>query len=171
MKDAELKTCEQDALSIVVRSTRLIEQETGRPFFEVCTDRLADHVRRNPCDVPRLRRLAERQSAPTKMSGDTYVTEALEQRDANEDRWLAAKAKIGNPEVDQSTARVEELIAHAQWCADAHTLGQINPLKAHLREQRIDALALFFAWLSELQGKREVAKGSRRKADRGGAPA
>jgi hypothetical protein len=191
MTDAQLETAERDAQSLAVQAIKHIERETGRPFAEVSAERIADDVHRNPAQMlPWLRRLveqlpglalllhkrnllpdqpwlkdaAEQRPAPKKNVGPgEYLTAALALRDANEGRWLAAKEKIGNPEIDQSAARVEELMAWAKWYGDAHTLGAHNPLKAHLREQRIDALASFLAWLSKLQGKREAATGSRRE--------
>jgi len=45
--------------------------------------------------------------------------------------------------------RVAELIAYAELHAGAEHLGAIHPVKPHLREQKIDALALFLTSLSD----------------------
>jgi hypothetical protein len=58
---------------------------------------------------------------------------------------LLPRKKIGNPDFDQSVARVGKLIAWAELSADAHTLGHINnQLEAYLREQRINRLCVAF---------------------------
>jgi hypothetical protein len=82
----------------------------------------------------------------------------MEKRDAAEDRWLALKEKIAAAEkagdaADQkelANLRVQEFIAHAEFCAGCHTTGDVHfPVRAHLREQRDYCLVEMLARLAD----------------------
>jgi hypothetical protein len=144
------------------------EWETGRTFVNELVDRLVDHVRINPSDMQRLKSFATQRPTPKKMRRDPYVTEELRKRDVAEDRWNAIKEEIVKanfpnlppmrmkaekmiacaPLPHSPGLRLAELIADAEFSTSAYTLGDINPVKRHLREERIDALAAFLASLA-----------------------
>jgi hypothetical protein len=113
--------------------------------------------------------LAEREQPPRKKRDrHEYFSEAWAKRDAAEDRWLAIQKKIDKVQFPKRRSwgqkrrqpacaelpnfpglRVEELIAYAELYAGAEHLGALDPVEAHLREQRIDALASFIADLCD----------------------
>jgi hypothetical protein len=176
MKDAQLEAVSQDVCYVIGQWIETTERQTGEPFVKYLADHLADHVRRNPRDLPKLQRLAEmplsgEQRTVKKKREDKYLAEGLARRDAAEDRWIAIKEEIKRREfsspyykqlpmiVERRIAcaelsnspglRVAELIAYAELCAGADRLGRVERVKAHLREQRIDALASFIATLCD----------------------
>jgi hypothetical protein len=162
---------ETACLFVCEQAMKEIERQTGKPFEQVFTERLAEHLRQNPAELPRLRRmLAEREQPPRKKRDrHEYFSEAWAKRDAAEDRWLAIQKEIDKVQFPKRRSwgqkrrqpacaelpnfpglRVEELIAYAELYAGAEHLGHAeNALEAHLREQRIDALASFIADLCD----------------------
>jgi hypothetical protein len=145
-------------------------RETGQPFGELAAEFLAANVRRlggaYSSDMARLERIVPRypglarhllkhfpdeiwlrqaasfQQGPRRARDQNdYVNEACMARDCAEDDWLAKKAKV-DAGTANDTERVDELIAYAEVAAGTHTLGHIHdPVGAHLREERIEALA------------------------------
>jgi hypothetical protein len=167
MTDKELDAVQRDCLFVCEQATKVIEQQTGRPFGEVFEEHLAEQLRSDPQALPRLQRiLAERQPGK-KRDRHEYFNEAWANRDAAEDRWRAITDKIAKVQFRRSPSwktekrvacaelpklpgvRVAELIAYAELHAGCHHMGWPNPLEAHLREQKIDAVASFITMLCD----------------------
>jgi hypothetical protein len=77
MTDKQLDAVRRDCLFVCEQAMKAVEQKTGRPFAEVFEERLAAQLRKNPHELPRLRRiLAERQQPIRKRNRHDYSDEA-----------------------------------------------------------------------------------------------
>jgi hypothetical protein len=82
MKDAQLEAVRQDVCYVIGQWIERTERQTGEPFVKYLADHLADHVRRNPRDLPKLQRLAEmplsgEQCTVKKIAGPTAPDNAM----------------------------------------------------------------------------------------------
>jgi hypothetical protein len=169
MTDAQLEAVRRDCLFVCEQAMKMVEQDTGRPFEEVFEERLAEQLRGDPQALPDLQRLlAEHQQPRRKRDPDEYFEEAWANREAAEDRWRAITDKIAKVQFPRCPSwevetrveyeelpklpgvRVAELKAYAELHAGCHHMGNWHtPLEAHLREQKIDAIASFITRLCD----------------------
>lgn len=172
MTDAGLDRVGDDIRQLCQDAIRLIEAQAGKPFWEVSADLIAEDVRRGylkeieplkgmlkECPIlaqhllrhfPALEWLKEAATPkPVRpRTKSSYLAEAVARRDATLDAWQDIKEKVERGTADH-VERLREFIAYAECAAGAHHLGAVHPLKAHLREQRIDRYARFLARLAK----------------------
>jgi hypothetical protein len=177
MSDAELEAVRQDCLHMCEQAMKESEQQAHPPSEEELLseddfkERLAERLRKNPHELPRLRSMLEEseQHSRKKRNKHEYFEEAWANREAAELRWEAIQAEITKVQFPECRSRdklekliacadlpklpgirVAELIAYAELYAGAEHLGDAwKAVDAHLRKQKIDALASFMAWLSD----------------------
>ncbi len=147
MTDKDLETNEEHA-------TTFKHPVTGETFHELAAAHLAQCVKRNPSDVARVKRVAWRFPGlaeallahfPNDEDLEWGGTPPPNARDANDYISAVGRARCeGGPRVCNMLHDAEKRAGRIAIIADEN----VNDAEAHLREERIDALASLIALFS-----------------------